>query len=56
MSEQNGENKRKRFAVLSGRVQRREELQMFETFRQPGNLNLCEIYGLLLFFIDFKQF
>lgn len=30
--------------------------QMFETFPQHGNMNLCEIYGLLLFFIDFKQF
>ena len=26
------------------------------TFSDRGNMNLCQIYGLLLFFIEFKQF
>lgn len=43
-------------SVLSGRIASSKNWQMSETSSDCGNLNLCEIYGLLFFFGEFKQF
>ena len=43
-------------SVLSGRIASSKNWQMSGTFSDCGNLNLCEIYGLLFFFVEFKQF